>query len=111
MENLSKVKDKIMESFHQKEYFKSTKINEGRIMFRSRCKMLNCKMNFPSDPKFKKELWLCDSCKRAIDTQSHVMICPAYSKLREGKDVNSDDDVITYLVEVMKIRERMGFRK
>ena len=73
--------------------------------------MLECKMNYSSDPKFMKELWLCDSCQQAIATQSHVMICPAYSKLREGKDKNCDEDVVNYLVEVMKIRDRMGFRK
>ena len=51
------------------------------------------------------------SCRRSIDTQSHVMICPAYRKLREGKDAGNDKDLVEYLVEVMKIRERMGFRK
>ena len=80
-------------------------------MFRSRSMMLECKMNYSSDPKFSKELWLCDSCQKAIDTQSHVMICSAYSKLREGRDVNSDEDVAWYLAEVMKIRSKMGFRK
>ena len=111
MENLSKLKDKVDESFQQKEYLNSCNIFESRTMFRARSKMLECKMNFSHDPKFSKDLWMCDSCKRAIDTQSHVMICPAYSKLREGKDVNCDEDLVKYLVEVMKIRERMGFRK
>ena len=104
-------KDKVHECFQQKDYLNSCNIFESRTMFRARSKMLECKMNFSHDPKFSKDLWMCDSCKRAIDTQSHMMICPAYSKLREGKDVNSDEDLVKYLVEVTKIRERMGFRK
>ena len=111
MERLSKLKDKTGESFEQRDYFKTLKINEARAMFRSHSMMLECKMNYSSDPKFSKELWLCDSCQKAIDTQSHVMICSAYSKLREGRDVNSDEDVAWYLAEVMKIRSKMGFRK
>ena len=70
----------------------------------------SCSRKIPN-PKFSKDLWLCDICRRAIDTQLHVMICPAYKKLREGKDAGNDEDLVEYLVEVMKIRERMGFRK
>ena len=111
MKKSSKLKDKIEERFEQKEYFKNIKIHEARTMFRARSKMLNCKMNYSSDPKFMKELWLCDSCERAIDQQSHVMICSAYSNLREGRDINNDEDVAWYRAEVMKIRNKMGFRK
>ena len=111
MKKSSKLKDKIEESFEQRGYFKNANIHEARTMFRARSKMLNCKMNYSSDPKFMKDLWLCDSSERAIDQQSHVMICPAYSNLREGKDVNNDEDVARYLAEVMNIRNRMGFRK
>ena len=111
MEKLSKLKDKTGECFEQRDYFRITKINEARAMFRSRSKMLDCKMNYPSDPKFSKDLWLCDSCERAIDQQSHVMICSAYSKLREGRDINCNEDVAGYLAEVMQIRNKMGFRK
>ena len=108
---MSKTKEKCNESFEQREYLKNVKVSEARAMFRTRTKMMECKMNYPSDPKFSKDLWLCDSCKRAVDTQSHVMICPAYSSLREGRDINCDEDVAWYMAEVIKIRSSKGFRK
>ena len=112
MEKLSKVKNNIDSDFKRQTYFESKNILESRTMFKLRTGMFPCKMNFRSDYSNSKELWMCDSCESQIDSLSHVMICPAYSKLRrEGKDVNSDKNVVTYLVEVMKIRERMGFRK
>ena len=80
-------------------------------MFRSRSGMFQCKMNFPNHKKFSKDLWTCDSCRRAIDSQSHVMVCPAYKQLREGKDVNNNEDLVKYLAEVMKIRNKEGFIK
>ena len=40
-----------------------------------------------------------------MDSQSHIVWCPAYAELREGKDLNSDQDLVTYYHEVMKIRE------
>ena len=111
MANSSKMKDKVEENFEKRAYFENTSIPQARTMFRARSKMFECKMNYPNDYKFNKDLWVCDSCRRAIDTQSHVIVCGAYSKLREGKDINNDIDVAQYLAEVMKIRNREGFRK
>ena len=111
MAKSSKLTYKIDENFEMKEYFRDSLIHQTRAMFRSRCKMFQCKMNFPNIRKFSKDLCVCDSCRRAVDTQSHVMICPAYAFLREGKDVNSKEDVVQYLAEVMKIRTKEGFIK
>ena len=83
----------------------------SRAMFAYRTKMFPCKMNFSSSEAFKAQIWMCDSCQSQIDSQSHVMFCPAYKKLREGKDINNDKDIAKYLSQVMSIRERMGFMK
>ena len=40
---------------------------------------------------YKHELWLCDSCCSAIKTQSPLLFCPAYSTLRDWKDLHKDD--------------------
>ena len=73
--------------------------------------MFPCKMNFSSSECFKAQIWMCDSCQTQIDSQSHVLFCPAYSKLREDKDINNDKDIAKYLSQVMSIREKMGFMK
>ena len=54
---------------------------------------------------------MCDSCQSQIDTQSHVPFCPAYQQLRAGKDMFNTNDLTTYLVKVIQIREKLGFMK
>ena len=73
--------------------------------------MFKCKMNFHSQSKFKTDVWKCDSCESEIDTQSHILFCPAYTGLREGKNIDDDKDLVKYIVDVMKIREKLGFMK
>ena len=68
-------------------------------------------MNFHSDEHYRKELWKCDSCQSAIDTQSHVLWCRAYVKLRENKDLNNDQDIDQYLQEVLEIRSNLNINK
>ena len=69
------------------------------------------KMNFSNDPKYIKELWLCDSCQTSISTQSHVLWCPAYAPLRENKSLNNDKDFASYLQSVLEIRANLNIDK
>ena len=93
---MSKSKDKTDEDFERKSYFDTKIIVEARAMFRFRTKMFPCKMNFSSNQCFKAQIWMCDSCQSQIDSQSHVMICPAYKTLREGKDIANTKDIANY---------------
>ena len=111
MEGASKVENLLGETFERKEYFGSKVVKQVRSMFSFRSHMYPCKLNFSHEPKFQQDLWVCDSCQSAIDTQSHVMICPAYSTLRQGKDIFNNKDVAEYLVKVEAIRQKLGFRK
>ena len=75
MKSSSKMKDKIDEEFARKDYFDNKVVSEVRSMFSARAGMFKCKMNFRSDPQFKKDLWFCGDCSMgAIDTLSHVLI-------------------------------------
>ena len=103
---MSKSKDKCGESFDRKAYFDSKITIEARAMFRYRTRMFPSKMNFSSSERFKAEVWMCDSCQSQIDTQCHVLFCPAYKKLRDGKDLGNDKDIAEYLAKVMPIREK-----
>ena len=93
------------------EYFKKLSMSEARIKFSLRTQMFLCKFNFPSDPKYKADLWKCDSCATNIDSQSHILWCPAYRKLREGKSLDNDKDLTNYFQQVLKIREKLKLRK
>ena len=107
----SKVKETLTEPFEQKEYLHTKIVQQARVMFSSQSHMFPCKMNFIGEPKFKIDLWRCDSCQTNIDSQSHVMVCEAYKSLREGKDINNNNDIAEYLTKVVLIREKMGFLK
>ena len=78
-----------------------------RTKFRIRTKMTKVKMNM----KNGEQNWMCDSCETAIDTQSHVLWCPAYAKIREGKDLSSDIDLIDYFDKVISIRTELKLKR
>ena len=99
------------EKFETKEYLKKMDINKARVKFKTRTEMLNFKFNYKSDPKNSACLWNCDSCQSAIETQDHILWCPSYSELREGKDLKNDKDIIDYFEKVLKIREKLKLTK
>ena len=70
-------------------------------MFRLRSHMANVKMNQKSDKRYANELWKCDFCL-SIDSQSHIVWCPAFASLREGKNLANDLDLVKYFQAVMK---------
>ena len=92
------------EIYGEKPYLTEMKMHDARLHFSIRSRMFNCKMNFLNNPKFKAEMWRCDSCQRCVDSQSHILYCPAYHQLREGKSLNSDQDIVDYFREVVKMR-------
>jgi hypothetical protein len=102
----SKLKNKIFENenLQLKDYIQSMKLRDARTMFRIRSGMVKTKMNMKNSRSYSMDLWKCDDC-RSMDSQSHIVWCPAYAELREGKDLNSDQDLVTYYQQVMKIRE------
>ena len=110
-------KDKLIEcdmkneEFETKMYIREMKMEDARIKFKLRTKMINAKFNYKNDPMNAQTLWRCDSCQSAIDTQNHILWCPAYSDLRDGKDINNDTDIIEYFKKVMKIRDKLKINK
>ena len=92
------------ENFEIKDYINQMNLTDARTNFRSN--MLNCQMNQRNNPVYAKNLWKCDACQN-LDTQSHLMWCPAYATLREGLDIDCDKDVVQYFQKVFKIRESL----
>ena len=99
------------EQFKAKEYLKIMITEDARTKFKLRTEMLNVKFNYKHMPENEKTLWRCDSCKISIESQNHIMWCPAYSELRVGKDINNDNDLIEYVRNVLKIREKLKISK
>ena len=99
------------ESFEEKKYLTEMTMYDCRIHFLLRSRMFKCKMNFLNDPKFKTDMWRCDSCEKCIDSQSHILYCPSYKQLREGKSLSSDQDIVDYFKEVLRIRTKLNIDK
>ena len=104
--------DLLTEAAGRQPYTKDLQLSDARIKFKHRTQMSQyVKMNFSSDVKYAEELWRCNSCETSIDSQSHVLWCPSYASLREGKDLDSDQDLCEYLREVFKIRHNLEILK
>ena len=69
------------------------------------------KMNFQSESKFSKKLWVCEACKPVEgfgfrDTQEHVMVCSAYTEFRADRSLQNDKDQVEYFACVLQQRLR-----
>ena len=95
------------EDFSTQEYLKTLNVNDARLKFRIRCKMVKTiAMNFSSDTKFSNKLWQCTHCDK-IDSQTHILSCASYKHMRKGKNLNSDRDLVRYFREVISLREKI----
>ena len=95
------------ETFEEKLYLTEMSMTDARTNFRIRSNMTNVKWNKRSDKQNQKSLWKCEECGN-IDTQSHIVWCPSFASLREGKSLDNDADLVRYFQEVLKIKEEKG---
>ena len=80
------------------------RLREARTNFRIRGNMIRTKINMKSDQNYANKLWKCDDCQ-SMNSQAHILWCPEFAPLREGKDLQNDGDLVKYYQKVMKIRE------
>ena len=99
------------EEYGRKDYLSNLRLDEVRTLFRTRTMMMDVKDNFRSKKDYSADLSMCDSCETAIESQSHVLWCPAYSELRENKDLSSNKDLTEYMGKVMRIRNELMLRR
>ena len=92
------------EDLKVKDYVKTMRLRNARTNFRIRANMIKTKMNMKNDRNYANKLWKCDDCQ-SMDSQAHIVWCPVFAPLREGKDLKSDTDLVNYYQQVMKIRE------
>ena len=102
----SKLKNKDLENeeLSIKSYVKNMKLRDARTYFRIRGNMIMTKINMKNDKKFADELWRGDDCQ-SMDSHAHIIWCPVFAPLSEGKDLKKDSDLVNYYQQVIKIRE------
>ena len=91
------------ENLRLHDYIKNMSLRNARTNFRIRSHMIDTKFNRKSDKKCEAELWRCDDCK-SPDLQSHIIWCPTFAPLREGRNLKNDNDLVSYFQEVLRIR-------
>ena len=112
--SLDKLKNGPManEDFETKCYMNNLSLSDARINFKVRSRMLNVKLNYKNDPMNSASLWRCDSCQTGqIESQDHVLYCPAYADLRVDKDINNDSDLVQYMRNVLIVRDNLQLNK
>ena len=94
------------EEFGRKPYLSNLDIHSARMKFGLQTKMVkSIKLNYKNDPANKKKMWKCDDCQ-SIDSQEHILWCPAYSLLRHEKNLEDDRDLTRYFLQVLRFRDK-----
>ena len=93
------------------KYFFQESLHNVRTVFRFRVDLYEAKLNFKNKPEYKRENFLCDSCESASDENTHVLFCPSYAILREGKNLNDDSHLAEYLQQVLEIRTNLRLNR
>ena len=93
------------EAFEPKAYLTELNLSQARIKFKLRNRMLEIKNNFKGE-HIKTNL-LCLACQTSLETQDHILFCPSYSDLRQDMDIHCDKNLVDYIREVMKLRDKI----
>ena len=97
------------ESLEAKPYLSELNLSQARTKFKLRSRMLEIKNNFKGE--YIKTNLECDACENSIETQDHLLFCPAYRELRKDMDINNDKDLVNYVREVMRLRDSSKKKK
>ena len=94
------------ENFEIKPYMCKLNLQSARTKFAIRTKMTKTvKLNYKNDPSNKNKLWMCDDCS-SVDSQEHILWCPAYGHLRLEKNLEDDRDLTRYFQQVLQLRDK-----
>ena len=83
------------------EYFNDTDLENARMKFKIRTKMLDkIPGNFKNRYKENENGLKCDFCIDDL-TQNHCVICPERIIMREGLDMTNLDDLVIYFKDIL----------
>ena len=111
LEGSQKLQEVKNENFREvQEYFKDKSIENSRMAFKVRCKMVpDIPGNFSSKYKKQGEQGLvCTYCQEGeIMSQSHCLECPAWEDLREGLELSKISDMVKFFRNLLKERAKL----
>ena len=106
-ETSKKLQDITDDIFRQiQSYFNDKNLNNARLKFKILSKMIDkIPGNFQNRYRYNEEGLNCTQCMVEF-TQYQCTICPTRSNLREGLNMNSIDDVVTYFRRYLETEKK-----
>ena len=72
--------------------------------------MLHVAGNYSHNKRYEATGWQCQACVLQVrEDQDHLSLCQGYADLRQGLDLETDDDLVEFLRQVMARRESHGW--
>ena len=90
-------------------YMNEKSIEDGRLAFRIRSKMVkDIPENFKNKHKKDSQGLKCKYCSSGeILSQSHCLVCPAWKELRQGLELTDIKDLTTFFRKMMLERVKL----
>ena len=99
----------LKESYGKKEYMNEKKIEEVRLMFKSRVGLLPFAGNFSHDKRFAKTNWLCRCGRKEIESHITAGTCPIYDDIWQARgDLRKDEDLVKFFSLVLERRNLLN---
>ena len=93
-----------------KEYMKKGTLCSVRKTWEVKSYILRVAGNYPGHMRYLATGWQCQACMQQVrEDQDHLTLCGGYRDLLEGKDLESDEDLVDFFRKVMARREKNGW--
>ena len=107
MEKMRKIR---AEDWGLKDYVKNGSLWSVQKTWEARAYMLHVAGNYSHSRRYEATGWRCQACVSQVrEDQDHLGLCQGYSDLRQGLDLERDDDMVEFFRLVMARRERQGW--
>ena len=108
--NMQKMSKISAEDWGLKDYVKSGSLWSVRKTWEARSFMLHVAGNYSHNRKYEPTGWQCQACTLQVrEDQDHLGRCQGYADLRQGLDLDADEDLVEFFRQVMARREREGW--
>ena len=98
------------ENWGVKDYVKNGSLWSVQKTWEARAYMLHVAGNYSHSRKYEATGWRCQACVSQVrEDQDHLGQCQGYSDLRQGLDLDRDDDMVEFFRLVMARREQQGW--
>ena len=109
-DGMTKMKKMRKSDISLKDYMRTGTLHSVRKTWEVRSYMLRVAGNYPGHRKYLATGWQCQACLEQVrEDQDHLTSCSGYSDLQQGRDFESDEELVDFYREVMARREKNGW--